>query len=140
MHKLCTCTEFTMLFFKETKQISIVICTTIGTKFLAQVFADICGRSVRSLHYMHNGDYEFLFVAREQYLSSQASKANYHLLTRNMFDNARASVLALTSWQRKSFQLNRKFFHHKLKRNLSAMQGLLLLGNYMATSSTQEFT
>ena len=92
-----------MLFFKETKQISIVICTTIGTKFLAQVLADICGRSVRSLHYMHNGDYEFLFVAREQYLSSQASKANYHLLTRNTFDNARASVLALTSWQRKSF-------------------------------------
>ena len=103
MHKLCTCTEFTMLFFKETKQISTIICTTIGTKFLAQVFADICGRSVRSLHYMHNGDYEFLFVAREQYLSSQAGKANYHLLTRNMFDNARASVLALTSWQRKSF-------------------------------------
>ena len=46
---------------------------------------------------MHNDDYEFLFVARGQYLSSQAGKANYHLLTRNMFDNARASVLALTS-------------------------------------------
>ena len=84
-------------FLKETKQISIIICTTIGNKFLAQVFADICGHSVRSLHYMHNGDYEFLFVAREQYLSSQAGKANYYLLTRNMFDNARASVLALTS-------------------------------------------
>ena len=46
---------------------------------------------------MRNGDYEFLWVAREQYLFSQASKGNYHLLTRNMFDNARASVLALTS-------------------------------------------
>ena len=101
MHKLCTYTEFTMLFSKETKQISTIICTTIGTKFLAQVFADICGRSVRSLHYMRNGDYEFLWVAREQYLFSQASKGNYHLLTRNIFENARASVLALTSWQRK---------------------------------------
>ena len=29
---------------------------------------------------------------------------------------------------------------HKLKRNLPKMQGLLLLGNYMGTSSTQEFT
>ena len=52
---------------------------------------------------MRNGDYEFRWVARKQYLSSQAGNANYHLLTRNMFDNARASVLALTSWQRKSF-------------------------------------
>ena len=92
MHKICTCTELTMLSFKETKQISTIISTTTGTKFLAQVFADICGCSVRSLHYIRNGDYEFRWVAHKQYLFSKAGNANYHLLTRNMFDNARASV------------------------------------------------
>ena len=92
MHKLCTCAEFTMLFFKETKKISTIICSTTGTKFLAQVFPDICGRSVRSLHCMRNGDYKFRWVARKQYLFSQAGNANYHLLTWNMFDNVRASV------------------------------------------------
>ena len=38
MHELCTCMEFTMLFLEETKQIFTEISTTIGTKFLAQVF------------------------------------------------------------------------------------------------------
>ena len=70
MHKLCTCAGFAMLFFKETKQIS----TIMVLKFLAQVFPDIFGRSVRSLHYMRDGDYEFRWAP--QYLFSQAGNAN----------------------------------------------------------------
>ena len=42
----------------------------IGTKFSEQAFADICGRSVRSLHYLRNGDYKFRWTARKQYLFS----------------------------------------------------------------------